>query len=164
MVAPRANQGDAAVSRTSRQAGAYRGRFAPSPSGWLHLGMVPLALAAGIGAAAIGYLALQAWDWWWLDFTPQTNAYGSLFYVLSGALALLTLVGLDAHSHRRTLPAGQNEAVQVLHLTREPNLNGLGTDRAQSAQMRVKAALNGEEYALDKTCDSEGDCTISIRP
>ncbi len=29
---------------------------------------------------------------------------------------------------------------------------------------RIKASLEGEEYRLDKSCDSEGDCTISIRP
>jgi len=48
--------------------------------------------AAGVLAGA--YLAMQVWDWSELNFTHQTNAYGSLYYVLSGALVLLALVGL----------------------------------------------------------------------
>lgn len=43
---------------------------------------------------AITYLGMQTWDWSDLNFTHQTNAYGSLYYVLSGALALLVLVGI----------------------------------------------------------------------
>lgn len=35
---------------------------------------------------------------------------------------------------------------------------------AELLSARIKAALKGEEYVLDKACDSEGDCTISIRP
>lgn len=35
---------------------------------------------------------------------------------------------------------------------------------AELLSARIKAALDGEEYRLDKSCDSEDDCTISIRP
>lgn len=35
---------------------------------------------------------------------------------------------------------------------------------AELLTARIKAALQGEEYRLDKSCDSEDDCTISIRP
>lgn len=35
---------------------------------------------------------------------------------------------------------------------------------AELLTARIKAALEGEEYRLDKSCDSEDDCTISIRP
>ncbi|HZW98585.1 MAG TPA: tRNA glutamyl-Q(34) synthetase GluQRS [Trueperaceae bacterium] len=42
------------MSRTSRQSGAYRGRFAPSPSGWLHLGNARTALFAWGRARAVG--------------------------------------------------------------------------------------------------------------
>lgn len=47
------------------------------------------------------------------------------------------------------------------------SLSQTASEKAALAELlsaRIKAALNGEEYALDKTCDSEGDCTISIRP
>jgi|GEM_PF-1321235 len=46
----------------------------------------------------------------------------------------------------------------------------LSPTRAEKAALaellaaRIKAALQGEEYRLDKSCDSEDDCTISIRP
>jgi len=46
----------------------------------------------------------------------------------------------------------------------------LSASRAEKAALaellsaRIKAALQGEEYRLDKSCDSEDDCTISIRP
>lgn len=43
---------------------------------------------------AAAYLGMQVWDWSELNFTHQTNAYGSLYFVLSGTLALLVLVGL----------------------------------------------------------------------
>ena len=34
---------------------------------------------------------------------------------------------------------------------------------AELLSARLKAALNGEAYVLDKTCD-DNDCSISIRP
>src|SRR5690606_27827800 len=48
----------------------------PVPARWFMAG--PL-------LAGMLYLALQLWDWASADFTLQTNAYGSLFFVLSGA-------------------------------------------------------------------------------
>src|SRR5690606_8037886 len=48
--------------------------------------------AAMVIAAA--YLGMQVWDWSELNFTHQTNAYGSLYFVISGTLALMVLVGL----------------------------------------------------------------------
>lgn len=47
------------------------------------------------------------------------------------------------------------------------SLSPTASEKAALAELlsaRIKAALKGEEYALDKACDSEGDCTISIRP
>ena len=47
------------------------------------------------------------------------------------------------------------------------SLSQTSSEKAALAELlsaRIKAALNGEEYTLDKACDSEGDCTISIRP
>lgn len=35
---------------------------------------------------------------------------------------------------------------------------------AELISARLKAALQGEAYVLDKTCDAQADCTISIRP
>lgn len=35
---------------------------------------------------------------------------------------------------------------------------------AELLSARVKAALQGEHYVLDKTCDDKTGCTISIRP
>jgi heme/copper-type cytochrome/quinol oxidase subunit 3 len=52
-----------------------------------------LGFAAAFLAGAL-YLGLQGWDWARMDFTLQTNAYGSLFFVISATLALMVLVGL----------------------------------------------------------------------
>lgn len=51
------------------------------------------ALAAG-SAAAVGFLVLQGWDWSRQDFTHQSHAYGSLFFVISGTVSLLVVLGL----------------------------------------------------------------------
>jgi acetylornithine deacetylase/succinyl-diaminopimelate desuccinylase-like protein len=56
------------------------------------LAAVPgLALAAGL---AVIFAVLQIVSLVGLDFTPQTNAYGSLFYVISGTFLLLLLTAL----------------------------------------------------------------------
>lgn len=47
------------------------------------------------------------------------------------------------------------------------SLSQTKSEKAALAELltaRIKAALEGEEYRLDKSCDSEDDCTISIRP
>ncbi len=49
-------------------------------------------VVGAIGAGA--YLALQIWDLSRQSFTHQTHAYGSLFFVISGALSLLVVLGL----------------------------------------------------------------------
>jgi cytochrome c oxidase subunit 3 len=46
-----------------------------------------------LGAA---FLANQAYEWKTLPFRPRTNAYGSLFYVMSGLHGLHVLLGLVA--------------------------------------------------------------------
>ena len=45
-------------------------------------------------AAAVGFLVLQGWDWSRQDFTHQSHAYGSLFFIISGTVALLVVLGL----------------------------------------------------------------------
>jgi len=35
---------------------------------------------------------------------------------------------------------------------------------AELLSARIKSALEGEAYTLDKTCDAQAECTISIRP
>jgi cytochrome c oxidase subunit I+III len=52
-----------------------------------------LGFAAAFLCGAL-YLALQGWDWLRADFTLQTNAYGSLFFVISATLVLMVTVGL----------------------------------------------------------------------
>ena len=46
-----------------------------------------------LGAA---FLANQMYEWKTLPFTPRSNAYGSLFYVMSGLHGLHVLLGLVA--------------------------------------------------------------------
>ena len=46
-----------------------------------------------LGAA---FLANQAYEWSTLPFRPRTNAYGSLFYIMSGLHGLHVLLGLVA--------------------------------------------------------------------
>ncbi|MHB8246290.1 MAG: aa3-type cytochrome oxidase subunit III [Acidimicrobiales bacterium] len=46
-----------------------------------------------LGAA---FLANQAYEWKTLPFTPKTDAYGSLFYVMTGLHGLHVLLGLVA--------------------------------------------------------------------
>ena len=46
-----------------------------------------------LGAA---FLANQAYEWKTLPFRPRTNAYGSLFYIMSGLHGLHVLLGLVA--------------------------------------------------------------------
>jgi cytochrome c oxidase subunit I+III len=62
---------------------------------WNHQNTRPTqgCLLAGLGMA-LGFIAFQAQEWWRLEFTPQDNAYASLFFVLGGALALAVLVGI----------------------------------------------------------------------
>lgn len=58
-------------------------------------------------------------------------------------------------------------AAPVAADVRPSALSPSSSEKAALAELlsaRIKAALKGEEYSLDKTCDSEGDCTISIRP
>ncbi|TVP94622.1 MAG: cytochrome c oxidase subunit I [Planctomycetaceae bacterium] len=45
-------------------------------------------------AVAVGFLALQGWDWSRQNFTHQSHAYGSLYFVISGTLSLLVVLGL----------------------------------------------------------------------
>lgn len=52
-----------------------------------------LGLAAG-NACCVLFLALQAYHLNQLSFTPQANAYGSIFFVLNWAMDLLVLLGL----------------------------------------------------------------------
>ena len=70
--------------------------------------------AAVIIAAA--YLGMQIWDWLEVDFTHQTNAYGSLYFVLSGAMALMVLVGL-ALTGSVLLRLGRSHPSDHIHLT-----------------------------------------------
>ena len=51
-----------------------------------------------LGAAFLGN---QAFEWKTLPFRPHTNAYGSLFYIMSGLHGLHVLLGLVA-MHRRS--------------------------------------------------------------
>jgi cytochrome c oxidase subunit I+III len=56
-------------------------------------------LGAQLGLAAVfvmglAFLALQAWELLNLDFAPQTNAYGSMFYILNWFVTLVVAVGL----------------------------------------------------------------------
>jgi len=51
------------------------------------------ALVVG-SAVAVGFLALQGWDWSRQNFTHQSHAYGSLYFVISGTLSLLVVLGL----------------------------------------------------------------------
>lgn len=67
--------------------------------------------------------------------------------------ALLTAVMLVLLS----APAGAADVVAV---------NAAQAERAALAELisaRLKAALQGEAYTLDKSCD-DTDCSISIRP
>jgi cytochrome c oxidase subunit 3 len=43
-----------------------------------------------------GFLANQAYEWKTLTFRPSTNAYGSLFYIMTGLHGLHVLLGLVA--------------------------------------------------------------------
>ncbi|MGO9195694.1 MAG: heme-copper oxidase subunit III [Acidimicrobiales bacterium] len=43
-----------------------------------------------------GFLANQAYEWKTLPFRPKTDAYGSLFYIMSGLHGLHVLLGLVA--------------------------------------------------------------------
>ncbi|HLI14544.1 MAG TPA: heme-copper oxidase subunit III [Acidimicrobiales bacterium] len=44
----------------------------------------------------LAFLANQAYEWKTLPFRPRTNAYGSLFYIMSGLHGLHVLLGLVA--------------------------------------------------------------------
>jgi heme/copper-type cytochrome/quinol oxidase subunit 3 len=77
-----------------------------------------LGFAGGLLAGAI-YAGLQGLDWLQTEFTPQTNAYGSLFYVISGVTVLLVVVGLvisAAGLLRIPKSDPQNRAHLTLHL------------------------------------------------
>ncbi len=52
-----------------------------------------IAVTLAMGGA---FIANQAFEWATLKFGPQTNAYGSLFYVMSGVHGLHVIVGLAA--------------------------------------------------------------------
>ncbi len=71
--------------------------------------------AAALAIAAV-YLGLQIWDWLEQDFTHQTNAYGSLYFVLSGTLALMVLVGL-MFTGSVVLRVGRSDPRDHIHLT-----------------------------------------------
>ena len=58
-----------------------------------HSGLTLLGLVLSFFLGAV-FLGLQFYTLLELPFTPQTNAYGSLFYVLNGFLLLLALTGL----------------------------------------------------------------------
>lgn len=61
-----------------------------------HTGKLQMALAAvfGLGALALGILI---YDFGQVDFTHETHAYGSLYYLLNGLLVLLVGSGLIQH-------------------------------------------------------------------
>lgn len=52
------------------------------------------------------------------------------------------------------------------------DVNSMSVDQARAEKAalaellsaRIKSALEGEAYTLDKSCDAEAECTISIRP
>ena len=82
-----AAQGTAGTIRNSRGERPYRGRFAPSPSGWLHLGNARTALVAWLRARASGgSFVMRVED---LD-GPRTRPEAVL-----GNLAELRWLGLD---------------------------------------------------------------------
>ncbi|HTW97743.1 MAG TPA: heme-copper oxidase subunit III [Acidimicrobiales bacterium] len=62
-----------------------RGEFAKAKA-WIIVSFL-------LGAAFIGN---QAYEWKTLPFRPRTNAYGSLFYVMSGLHGLHVILGLAA--------------------------------------------------------------------
>jgi cytochrome c oxidase subunit I+III len=64
------------------------------------------------------FLGLQFWEWWRLDFVPQTNAYASLVYVMSGALVLAVLIGLAMNlmAQRRLFGEGTTNRVGLVLL------------------------------------------------
>lgn len=75
------------MNRSRSEAGAYRGRFAPSPSGWLHLGNARTALFAwGRARAAGGAFLMRVED---LD-APRTRPEAVI-----GNLAELRWLGID---------------------------------------------------------------------
>jgi len=58
-------------------------------------------------------------------------------------------------------------AVPAMADTVPVSLSQTKSEKAALAELlsaRIKAALEGEEYRLDKTCDSSDDCALSIRP
>jgi cytochrome c oxidase subunit I+III len=50
-----------------------------------------LVIALGCGGL---YIAVECWEFWTVGFTPMTDAYGSIFFVLSWAVMLAVLVGI----------------------------------------------------------------------
>jgi cytochrome c oxidase subunit III len=54
-------------------------------------------LSIGLGAVCslgVAFLGVTAWDWVHQGFRPWTNAYGSIFYTLTGFHALHVLMGV----------------------------------------------------------------------
>jgi cytochrome c oxidase subunit I+III len=54
--------------------------------------MVAVMLGISLGAA-LAYVGLVICQWMWVDFTLRTNAYGSLFFVLTGGTAMAVALG-----------------------------------------------------------------------
>src|SRR5262249_481751 len=58
-----------------------------------HTGRLRLGLAAAF-LLALAFLSIQVFEYIQETFTPQTNAYGSLFYTITGLHGLHVLAGL----------------------------------------------------------------------
>jgi heme/copper-type cytochrome/quinol oxidase subunit 3 len=75
-----------------------------------------LLIAALLGAA---FLGITLWEWFHEDFTPSTDAYGSIFFTLTGFHALhvlggvLLMLALLGRTMRHRFSAGDFAAVEA---------------------------------------------------
>ena len=69
-----------------------------------------------------------------------------------GAQRIGQALALDAERHRGRLAAGHDEPVEAFEVGRHPHLAHLGAQRAQDADVRGEAALQGEDADERRRC------------
>jgi len=69
-------------------------------------------LTLGLGTL---FLANQAWEWTTLDFRVSSNAYGTIYYVMTGFHGLHVAIGLALLAVAAVLPPGAPATVPGLH-------------------------------------------------